>query len=155
MSNVLPQVILQTFTDATTTVWDTLTTVSLTHTGTDRAHGATPASISTTIDLSGMLRGWVTLSVSTPLARQAVYELLDGDVESDKEVADGLGELLNMIVGQVHCTLDQALFDFVWSVPKPPEASETHAPNQPDACTTLSFQASDDLVILSLNLETP
>ena len=71
---------------------------------TDDRHSA-----SATVQISGSWNGSVILSCSAPLARKAaaaMFELAEDDLD-DGEVADALGELVNIIGGNLKCLLPE------------------------------------------------
>jgi chemotaxis protein CheX len=103
---------------ATQEVFDTM--LSMTLAETNAADFSATSRIVGSVSLAGSVSGTVNIHVSDPFACQITANMLGmepDEIESDEEVHDVIGELSNMIGGDLKSRLCDAGFDCELSIP--------------------------------------
>jgi chemotaxis protein CheX len=113
MANELADMIKNVFSDATILTFAKMTSVELTpapavaQSGADGAdvHGVPQFDLSAVIGFTGDLVGNCALRLSSETAQEAITRLAGETIDSTFEIADGVGELVNMIAGNAKAAL--------------------------------------------------
>jgi chemotaxis protein CheX len=105
MSNELAVKIKKVFCEAAILTFAKMTSVELSPKPADAADTA-EYDLSAVVGFTGDLTGNCALRLSARTARQAITRLAGESIDSPLEIADGIGELVNMIAGNAKAALD-------------------------------------------------